>query len=60
MTYEVIAAALWAAVPAPTGRTGRRSAFQAVPAILLRGQYAVSWGLASLSGGVYTTPEEAW
>ena len=36
------AAALRAAVPAPTGRTGQRSAFQAVPALLLSRRYAVS------------------
>ena len=35
-------AALRAAAPAPTGRTGRRSALQAVPALLLRERYALS------------------
>ena len=35
-------AALRAAVPAPTGRTGRRSAFQAVPALPLSRRFAVS------------------
>ncbi len=36
------------AVPTPTGRTGRRSAFQAVPAILRGWRYVVRW--ASPSG----------
>ena len=41
-----VAAALRAAVPAPTGRTGRRSAFQAVPAPDLAWRSVVSAGFA--------------
>ncbi len=36
--------------PAPTGRTGRRSAFQAVPALLLRERYALSPRFAQRAG----------